>query len=78
MEAVGQEWAKGNPDIKLCGQCEFYGKLMTSGAKFEYLSTSAGDIVLITSDKPETVSMIKEYGKRNREELAKQVEPKKE
>jgi len=71
MEEVGKSWEDGNTDIKMCGQCEYYGMLMTSGAKFQYVDTDAGDIMLITSSDPEVVKKIKHYAAKNREELAK-------
>ncbi len=71
MKRVGDELAQGKQDIHMCGHCETYGRLMMSGAKTEHVSTSMGDISLITSDKPELIAMIKQYGKRTMEELAK-------
>ena len=71
MEKVGAEMTKGKTDVYMCGNCEYYGKMMQAGVKFEYVPTKTGVIVLFTSDKPEVIDMIKKYGQRNREELAK-------
>ncbi len=71
MEKVGQEMTKGKADVSMCGSCEYYGKMMQAGAKIEYVPTKTGVIVLIISDKPAVIDMIKTYGQRNREELAK-------
>lgn len=71
MEQVGEDMATGKIQVQMCGHCENYGKLMMSGSKMEYVPTEVADIVLITSDKPEIVEMIKKFGQRNREELAK-------
>jgi hypothetical protein len=71
MEKVGADLQKGGAMVPMCGHCQAYGALMMSGAKFDYVQSKVGDIVLITSEKPETVAMIKKYGQRNREEMAK-------
>ena len=71
MEKLSQEMMAGKQDVKLCGHCEYYGKLMMSGAKFEHIAAKAGDIVLITSDNPDVLKMIREYGQRTRDEMAK-------
>jgi hypothetical protein len=70
MEDLAAEMAKGKTDVKMCGSCEFYGKLMMSGARFEHVHTCAGDVMLITSDKPEVLSMIREYADRTRKAMA--------
>ncbi len=70
MEKVGEEMKQGKP-VKMCGSCEYYGMMMMSGVKTEHVSGEWGDIMLYTSDKPEVLAMIREYGRRNREELAK-------
>ncbi len=57
-------------DLKLCGHCQFYGMLHASGAKFEHIESDIADIELITSDNPDILKLIKEYGERNRKELA--------
>jgi hypothetical protein len=71
MAKMGEEMAKGKTDVKMCGHCEYFGKLMMSGVKIENIATSVGDITLMTTDNPETLKMICEYGRRNKEELAK-------
>jgi hypothetical protein len=76
MEKVGQEMGAGKSDVKMCGHCEYYGKLVMSGVKMEYIPASAGDIMLMTADKPEVLAMLREYVKRNKEEMAKVEMPK--
>ena len=71
MSKLGDEMMKGKTDVKMCGNCQAYGDLMMAGAKFDYVPAKVGDILVITSDKPEMVDKIKKYGQRNREELAK-------
>ncbi len=73
METIGMKMMSGeiNPmDVKMCGSCEYYGKLMMMGAKMETIKTDNGDITLMRSDKPELVKMIQEYGHRSNEAMA--------
>jgi len=73
MEQVGKDLEAGKrtmADTPMCGFCTAYGMLMMSGAKIEYVQGKNADIVLITSDNPEMVKKIKEYGERTRTELA--------
>lgn len=74
MEDLAKKMETGevNPaDVRMCGSCQYYGKLMMMGAKFEYVQSDLADLVLITSDKPEVVKEIKVYAQRNRDEMAK-------
>jgi hypothetical protein len=71
MEQVGQDMMSGKIQAQMCGHCENYGKLMMSGAHMEYIPAKEGDIVLMTSDKPEIVTQLKAFAQKNREELAK-------
>jgi len=77
---LGAKLEKGEvdmKDIKMCGSCQHWGMLEKMGVKFEHVQGKGADIMLMTSDKPEVVKMIQEYGQRNREELAKMEEAKK-
>ena len=78
MQALGEEMTAGKTDVKMCGMCENYGKLMVLGAKFEAVNADVGDIVLCTSDNPEVVKAIQEHGQRTREEMAKMEDAEKE
>jgi len=71
MQQVGEEMQKGKTDVPMCGHCQAYGGLMQAGAKFDYVPAKVADIMIITSDKPEVQTMIKKFGQRNREEMAK-------
>jgi hypothetical protein len=74
MEALAKKMETGavNPaDVKMCGSCQGYGKLMMMGAKIEYVKSELADLVLMTSDKPEVVKEIKAYSQRNRDEMVK-------
>jgi hypothetical protein len=80
MEDLGAKLEKGEVDIKdlkLCGSCQFWGMLEQMGAKIEFVKGKMADVVIMTSDNPEVVKKIKEYGQRTREELAKWEEAKK-
>jgi hypothetical protein len=80
MMDLGQKLEKGEvdwKDIKMCGSCQHWGMLEKMGAKFEHIQGKTADITLITSDNPEVVKKIKEYGRRNREEMAKMEKEKK-
>ena len=74
MEKLGADMTSGKVDpttVYMCGSCEAYGGLMMSGANIEHIPTRLGDIMLITSDKPDVIAAIKEYGRRSTEEMAK-------
>lgn len=74
MEQIGMDMAQGKIDptkVYMCGSCEAYGGLLMSGANIEHIPTKLGDIVLLTSDNPDLVAKIKEYGRRWNEEMAK-------
>ncbi len=80
MMDLGQKMEEGEVDmkeLKLCGSCQQWGVLEEMGVKFEHIKGKTADIMLMTSDKPEVVKKIQEYGQRNREELAKMEEAKK-
>lgn len=64
-------------ELKLCGSCQQYGALEMAGAKMEYIFAGPCDIFLMTSDDPEVVKKIQEYGHRNQEEMAKMEAAKK-
>lgn len=77
IEKVSQELSKGRTDLPMCGSCEYYGKMMFAGVKFETIPTKVGEITLVTSDKPEGIDMIRKYAQRSREEMAKMMVPEK-
>ncbi len=78
MEALGEEMMAGKREVKMCGMCENYGKLLGLGAKVEVIHADEGDIVLMTSDNPDVVKLIHEHGQRTRDELAKMETTEKE
>ncbi len=74
MMEVGQKMGTGEIDfatVKMCGHCQAYGRFMQMGVTFDHVPTDVADIVIMTSTKPEVVAEIKQFGKKNEEELAK-------
>ncbi len=71
MNKLGQEMTQGKTDVKMCNFCQAFGALMMAGARIENVHGDWGDVTLITSDNPETQKMIKDFGKRTRDEMAK-------
>ena len=67
MEKVAQEMAQGKQDVKMCEHCRTYGALMMTGVKFEHVPAGVGDIMLITSEKPELLAQIRDFAARCRE-----------
>ena len=53
------------------------GQIVHIEDKFENITTGVGDVMLMTSDKPELVEKIKAFAQKNREELKKWEEAKK-
>ena len=80
MEALAKKMETGavNPaDVKMCGSCQGYGKLMMMGAKMEHVQGTFADVTLMTSDNPEMAKEIKAFAQRNRDEMAKMTEAEK-
>lgn len=73
MEKIAMEMSSGKTGIATCGHCDYFGKLMVAGARFEMVESGVGYIMLITTDNPEVLKMIHEFGQRNREEHASKV-----
>ena len=65
------ERVKKGEKVQMCGMCREYVMLMQAGAKVENVMTKRGDIMLMTSDNPETVKKIQAWAKRNNDEMAK-------
>lgn len=73
MEKVSKELESGQrtmAETPMCGLCTAFSGLTQAGAKFDHVQGANADIVVITSDKPETQKAIKEFSERNRTELA--------
>ena len=77
MQQLGMDLHSGKIDpttIKICGHCEYYGKMMDAGAKFEHVSTNVGEIDIITSDNPDIQKMIMTYADNNDKAMAEMIE----
>jgi len=71
MEQLGKDIQEGKvTDVKMCGHCEYYGKMMEAGAKMEHISAGPAEIDLITSDDPEVLKMINIYADNNDKAMA--------
>jgi len=71
MEQLGMDMTAGKvTDVKMCGHCEYYGKLIQAGAHFEHISAGPAEIDLITSDNPEIQKMISIYADNNDKAMA--------
>ena len=57
--------------VEMCGSCTALGMCMMKGATPEYVQTSTGSVMIITSDNPEVVAELQAWAKRNKEEMAK-------
>ena len=55
--------------MKVCGRCEAYGRLVTSGVTTETVVGEQAEITLVTADSPELVARIHEFVKRNIAEM---------
>jgi len=74
MEGVANKMQTGEvafTDVKMCGHCQTFGKLAMMGVNMEHVHGEMADVLLMTSDNPETVKEIKLFAQRNRDELAK-------
>ena len=72
MEKVAERLAQGATDVHMCNHCMTYGMILMSGARMEHIRTCAGDITLLTSDKPEVLAMIRDYAKKTRDAMIDQ------
>lgn len=70
MGHVVERLQKGEK-VGMCGMCTALGAAMMKGAKQEVVETTYGDVMILTSDKPDVVAELQEWAKRNREEMKK-------
>jgi hypothetical protein len=73
MEAT-IERLKGGEEMKLCGFCNSYGKLLSQGAKSEDIETPDGSINLLTSTDPKVIAQIHEHANKSIAEHKKMME----
>lgn len=65
------DWQNEKPE--LCGFCQSISDLMAIGSKLEKVETSFGNIMLVSSDSPDTVAKIHEVAKRAQAEEKKMM-----
>jgi len=70
MDKLGQEIMDGKTGVQVCNHCESYGNLVMTGAKFDNMKTETGEVTIISSEKPELLDSIREFGRRTREAMA--------
>jgi hypothetical protein len=70
MDAVGKRIAAGE-QVPMCGMCQSMGSFFMKGAKMDYVETSVGDVMLLTSSDSTVVAEIKAWAKRTNDEMAK-------
>ncbi len=54
MQKVGEGMAAGKMDVPMCGHCQAYGALLMAGTRMDYVPSKVADIIVMSSDKPET------------------------
>jgi len=67
MSEAAAKMGSGEP-VHLCGFCQSYGKLMTSGVKMESFKSDVARVTLMTSTDEKVVQMIHEHAKKTIEE----------
>ena len=72
MMAAGKKMQDGEM-LPMCGSCTALGACMMKGLNMEYVETSAGDVMIMTSDNPELVKEVQAWGTRNTEEMKKMM-----
>lgn len=70
MQATAAKMEKGE-QVKMCNFCKAHGELMKAGIVMDYIPTLHGDVMIMTSDKPELVEKIKKFAQRTIDELKK-------
>lgn len=73
MENCADQMHNGKVDftkVKMCGFCQAYGELMTSGVKMETIKGDVAEVTIMRSDDPKLVQKMHDIAKRNTEEMA--------
>ena len=70
MDKVGEQLQKGEM-VKLCGGCTAVGAIMIKGVHSESVETIHGGLWILTSSDPEVVADLRQWAKRNKEEMQK-------
>lgn len=72
MLAAGKKM-QGGEMMPMCGSCMALGACMMKGLQMEYVETSAGDVMIMTSDNPELVKEVQAWATRNTDEMKKMM-----
>jgi len=70
MEETGKKVEETGKMPPMCGSCARYGELMMLAGKPQHVQGKLADVLVWTSDDPEIVNQLQEYGKRNMTEMA--------
>jgi hypothetical protein len=70
MNLTAMKLQKGE-EMELCGSCIALNACMMKGPKMEYVETSNGDVMILSSDNAELAAELWAWAKRNTEEKAK-------
>ena len=70
MMKMGMRMQNGEK-LELCQSCQALGMCMMKGPKQDYVSTSNGDVWILTSNDATVVAELQNWVKRNNEEMAK-------
>ena len=70
MAEAGQRMMQGEK-VEMCGSCSHLAGTMMKGAKPEFVETSAGAVMIVTSDDAAVVAELHKWAKKNMTELEK-------
>ncbi len=72
MMAFGEKLMSGEK-MALCGSCTAFSACLMKGASYEYVETTTGDLMIVTSDDKKVVAELKTWAAKNTEEMAKMM-----
>ncbi len=72
MMAHGEKLMSGEK-MALCGSCTAFSACLMKGASYEYVETTTGDLMIVTSDDKKVVAELKTWAAKNTEEMAKMM-----
>ena len=70
---AADEKLKPGERMALCGSCTAFSACLTKGASYEYVETTNGDLMIVTSDNKKIVKELKTWATKNTEEMAKMM-----
>jgi hypothetical protein len=72
MDHVVGSMQKGK-NVELCGMCSSMGGMMMKGLKQEAVTTTYGDVWIVTSEDPSVVADLQKWASKNKEEMMKHM-----